>query len=469
MRSLFILLILSLGVQSSFAKKVKLFGQHAAYANTEISILCYDDAFSKTERELAVIYLDNRGEFSVEFEIDETQMVFLPLGVFRGYFFVEADKVYQLSLPPKRDLTPSQMNDPFFEPQDLMLGSRNSGKNELNSLIRQFDYLFDNFINQNFDSIYNKRSRSLGVEFSRQVKSDYAHITHPFFQEYLEYRLGYLAYLAAPEAYVSLENKYFAKRKLALNNPAYTTLFRKIYDNALASAFHRREKSKFNKAFESDNAYGDLNNLMRSYSIYEDKNFRDLLLAKSIFDATENALLTRSKAIGILQKIMQNSQDGRITKLTDNYLVRLSHLMKNSVAPYFEVEDIALSDYRGKYLYVHFCNTTNSIWERDFELIKKLREAFGKEIEFLSVASDADQLRFQNRLKQKDATWPIVHIDHENLILKDYNIKVFPTYILIDPKGKVYQYPARGPLDGIEKSFVKIQRDVQRRNYSQKK
>jgi len=275
--------------------------------------------------------------------------------------------------------------------------------------------------------------------------------------------------LAAPEAYVSLENKYFAKRKLALNNPAYTTLFRKIYDNALASAFHRREKSKFNKAFESDNAYGDLNNLMRSYSIYEDKNFRDLLLAKSIFDATENALLTRSKAIGILQKIMQNSQDGRITKLTDNYLVRLSHLMKNSVAPYFEVEDIALSDYRGKYLYVHFCNTTNSIWERDFELIKKLREAFGKEIEFLSVASDADQLRFQNRLKQKDATWPIVHIDHENLILKDYNIKVFPTYILIDPKGKVYQYPARGPLDGIEKSFVKIQRDVQRRNYSQKK
>ena len=45
MRSLFILLILTLGVQSSFAKNVKLFGKHAAYANTKIEVICYEDAF----------------------------------------------------------------------------------------------------------------------------------------------------------------------------------------------------------------------------------------------------------------------------------------------------------------------------------------------------------------------------------------------------------------------------------------
>ncbi|MCZ4693152.1 TlpA family protein disulfide reductase [Ancylomarina euxinus] len=469
MRSLFLLLILTLGVQSSFAKKVKLFGQHAAYANAQIKVLCYDDAFSKTEKELAILQLDRQGQFSVEFEIAETQMVFLPLGVFRGYFFAETGKEYQLSLPPRRDLSPSQRIDPFFEPQDVLLGFRNTDKDGLNSLIREFDNQFDNFINQNFDDIYNQRSSSVGVGFAKQMKSDYVQVTNTYFQVYLKYRLGFLDYLASPEAYISLESKYFTKQALELNNTAYTTLFNKIYDNSLSSAFHRKEKSKFNKALESSDPYSNLSKVMQSYTVYQDKTFRDLLLAKAVFNGTENAVLSRSKAIEILQKINENSTDSRVSQLIKNYLVNLSHLLKNTDVPNFKLGDIVLEDYKGKYLYLNFCNTTNSVWENDLESLKKLHEAFGKDIEFLSVASDLDTARFTNRLKQKDITWPMVQIDSENSILADFKINVFPTYIIINPEGKVYQYPARGPHDGVEKIFVKIQRNLLRKNYSQKK
>lgn len=466
MRPLFILLILTLGVQSSFAKKVKLFGQHAAYANTQIKVLCYDDAFSKTEKQLAIMQLDKQGRFSVEFDIDETQMVFLPLGVFRGYFFAEGDKEYQLSLPPKRDLSPAQKTDPFFTPQDILLGFRDADKNGLNSLIRQFDNQFDNFVNQNFESIYNKRSSSLGIGFAKEMNSEYAPVKNAYFQTYLKYRLGFLDYLSRPEAYISLENKYFSNQVLELSNTAYTTLFNKVYNNALASAFHRREKSKFAKVLETREPYQELDKLMQNYTIYQDKNFRDVLLAKSVYDGTQNALLSRRKAIGILKKIKQNSQNNEVNRLIKNYLAKLSHLLKNTGAPDFKIGDIALSDYKGKYLYLNFCNTTNSVWERDAKLLMKLHEAFGKDIEFLSLASDVDPIRFRNKLKQSEANWPVVLIDKDNSILKDYKIKVFPTYIIIDPEGKVYQYPARGPHDGVEKVFVKIQRNVLRKNYS---
>lgn len=467
MRSLFVLLILTLGLQSSFAKKVKLFGQHAAYANTHIKVLCYDDAFSKTEKQLAVMQLDKQGEFSVEFDIEETQMVFLPLGIFRGYFFAESGKEYQLSLPPKRDLSPAQKNDPFFEPQDVLLGFRNAPKDDLNNLIRKFDNQFDNFINQNFDGIYNQRASSLGVEFSKQITKAYASIKHPYFQTYLLYRLGYLEYLANTEAYMTLENKYFAKQELLLNNSAYTILFDKIYNNALGDAFHRREKTKFNKALESKDAYQELSKAMKTYSVYQDNSFRDLLLAKSIFEGTENALFTRRKAIAILKQINQNSQDDRVSRLTKNYLSKLSHLLKHTKAPGFKVGDLALENYKGKYLYLNFCNTSNSVWSNDLESLKKLHKAFGKDIEFLSLANDVDPICFKNRLKQSEANWPIVLIDKDNPILKDYKIKVFPTYIIINPEGKVYQYPARGPHDGVEKTFIKTQRDILRKNHSQ--
>lgn len=469
MRSLFILLILNLGIQATFAQKVKLFGQHAAYANTKIKVLCYEDALSKTEKQLALLQLDEQGRFSVELDLVETQMLILPLGVFRGYFYAEAGRQYQLSLPPRYDLSPAQSLDPFFKPQDLFLGMRNADKQGLNAMIAQFDDKLDDFINQNFEDIYNRRSASLGVEFAKRIEDEFGTVKHRFFQVYKEYRLAYLDYLASPEAYISLENRYFANKKLSLNNPAYTVLFTKIYDDFLASGLNRKANSKLERALASKYPYQELTLVMKFYPAYKDKVFRDILLAKSLFDGAEKGVLTKRKAILILKQVQSNTSDARLTNMTGNYLAKLSHLLKNTPAPDFTVQQIALSGYRGKYLYLNFCNTTSSVWESNFEQIKKLKEVFGEQIEFLSLASDIDPLRFRNRLKQKEFTWPIVRIEEDNSILKDYQIKAFPSYVIIDPEGKVYQYPAMGPQDGVEKVFVKIQREQLRKNYSQSK
>jgi len=469
MRSLFILLILTLGVQGSFAKKVKLFGKHTAYANSKIEVLCYEDAFSKTQKQLALMQVDEDGQFSAEFELAETQMLMIPLGVFRGYFYAETGMNYELSLPPRRDLSPAQRLDPFFEPQDLFLGIKNADKMGLNALVNQLDYKLDNFINQNFEGIYKRRSSSLGIGFAEKIEEEFSTVENSFFQVYKTYRLGFLDYLASPEAYISLENKYFTDRDLSLNNPAYTILFSKLYDNFLSSGLHRKANSKLEKALASSDPYQQLTRVLKAYPAYRDTNFRNLILVKSIFEGAEKGAFSKRKAIAILQKVKLNAKDIRIVKLTENIMANLSHLLKNSPAPDFKVNEIALSSYRGKYLYLNFCNTTSSVWESHIEQIKNLKDAFGDQIEFLSLASDTDPIRFKNRLKQKEISWPIVRIEENNSILKDYQIKAFPTYIIINPEGKVYQYPARGPKDGVEKVFVKIQREQLRKTYSQQK
>ncbi len=469
MRSLFILLILSFGMQTSFAAKVKLYGHYAAYANTQIKVFYYNDAFSKMEKQLGIMKVDKKGQFSMEFDIEKTQKVFLSLGVFRAYLFVEEEKSYQLNLPPRRDLSPAQKIDPFFEAQDLMLGLRNADKKGLNNLIRKFDFQFDNFVNQNFDEIYNQGSASFGKSFIEQMQKEYADVSQPYFKVYLEYSLGLIDYLSRPEAYISLENKYFANKPLELNNPAYATLFDKIYDNSLGSAFNRREKSKFSKALASPKPYENLTKAMVEYPIYQDENFKNISLSKAIFDGTIHAILTRRKAIHILQQVEQNSQDLRVDLLCKNYIKKLYHLLKGARAPKFKVGNVKLADYKGKYLYLNFCNTTNAVWKRDIQLLNKLHKAFGKEVAFLSLANDPNLLEEKTKLQKFDVNWPVVQIDENNTVLIDYKIKVFPTYIIIDPEGKVYQYPARGPHDGVENIFVKIQRETIRKNYTQNK
>jgi cytochrome oxidase Cu insertion factor (SCO1/SenC/PrrC family) len=41
-------------------------------------------------------------------------------------------------------------------------------------------------------------------------------------------------------------------------------------------------------------------------------------------------------------------------------------------------------------------------------------------------------------------------------VLKDYDVRTYPLFVLIDKDGKIYKYPSRQPSDGLEADLQKI-------------
>ncbi|MFA9371185.1 MAG: TlpA family protein disulfide reductase [Labilibaculum antarcticum] len=465
MRTLLLLFLSLISISVSLADNVRIYGTNTSYAGSKIEIKYHADVFTYSEKIVAEFEVQADGSFSINFDLNEVTLVFLPLGVYKGYLYLEPGKEYEIKLPPKKDLSPVQKLNPFFEQEELLIGVANADSKDINILIRELDDKIDSFINQNFNKIYRKKENSVGIAFTEELKSGYKDVKDSFFEDYLRYRLGFIEYLAYPSSFVKIEEKYFENQEVKLNNSAYTSLYKKQYGNFLTGYFSQLESSELSNALKSENTYRDIYELMRNYPAYKNTQFRELIIATSVFDAYTRKFYGRNKTIEILSQLKEHSTNQYNHDLCENYIRKITHLQMNYPAPDFSIGEYKLENYKGKYLYLNFCNTESYPCLQDFKEITKLKKQFGEHIEFLSIACDWEVIKYLDFESKKNLDWPIIHIGDQQHLLEEYNVKAFPTYILINPEGKIMKAPAQGPKENIQLEFIKIARDAVRKAY----
>lgn len=466
MRTFLLLFVSLISMSVSLAENVRIYGSNKSYAGTKVEIKYHTDVFTYSEKKISDFEVQADGSFSIDLSVDEVKLVFLPLGIYKGYLYLEPGKEYEIKLPPKKDLSPVQKLNPFFEKEELLIGVANVNQNDLNVLIRKLNDKIDPFINRNFHKIYRRKDNSIGITFSKELKLDYKDVNNNFFQDYLTYRLGFLEYLAYPNSFIKIEKKYFENQEIKLNNSAYTSLYKKLYGNFLTGFFSQKESLELSKALKSENTYRDIYELMRNYPAYKNSQFRELVIATSVFDAFTRKFYGQKKTLEILSQLREHSTYEYNKNLSENYIKKITHLQISYPAPDFSIGKIQLADYKGKYLYLNFCNTESYPCLQDFKEIKKLKHQFGEQIEFLSIACDWDITKFIDFTSKKTLDWPIIHIGNQEHLLNEYNIKAFPTYILINPEGNISKAPAQGPKENIQLEFLKIARDAVRKKHT---
>ena len=461
----FLLIILAFSLQT-MAEKVIISGTTPSYAGTNLKVKFHSESFTYNDQQLAEFKVDANGNFSCEFDLDQTQLVFIPLGIYKGFVYLEPGKEYELKFPPKQELSPAQKLNPFFEADELMLGVANADSEELNLMIRKLDDKMDSFINQNFHKIYRKKEKSIGNDFSKELNNDYKSTENTFFKEYLKYRLGFLEFLAYPNSFLKIEEKYFLDQELQLKNPAYVSLYKKQYGNFLNGYFKQKESANLSAAFKSETTFKALTALMKKYPAYQNSQLRNMIIASSIFDSYTRKFISKGKTLSILKDLKQNTQNSYNKNLSSNYIAKITHLQKNYPAPNFTIGDHSLANYKGKYLYLNFCNTQSYPCVQDFKEIEKLKQQFGQHIEFLSIACNWNENTVLDFLQKNAYSWPIVPIGDQHQLIHQYKVKAFPSYVLIDPSGNIAKAPAAGPKENIRMEFIKIARDAARKSYN---
>ena len=115
-------------------------------------------------------------------------------------------------------------------------------------------------------------------------------------------------------------------------------------------------------------------------------------------------------------------------------------------------EPVSLSDFRGKYVYMDFWGTWCWPCIESIPDSREMQARFkeNKEVVFLNIALEYDEENIQEwkEFLQKNE-FPGIHVVAEkqfrNPQLKPYLIQAAPTYILIDPEGKILQARAERP------------------------
>jgi peroxiredoxin len=443
------------------SQSVKISGNAPSYANTKIDFYSSADLITGTEEMESSVQVGPEGNYTAEIPLSVTTKLFAYVGIYKGYFFAEPGKSYELVLPEKRDKSAEDKLNPYFEPVEIHLGLSNFSKDDLNMLIVMFDDAYYPYYDKHVNDGYSRTDRTQLDADLEQMEVPFRDYTNAFFSEYRRYKYGILRLSASQQRVQSLSDEYFNNHPVLYQNPAFAELFNNVFDKYFIF-FGRSAEGE--QIFEDINQKASLTSLLatlRESGNFNNDTLTELVIMKQLHDEFYGNQFSRTAILKILDSLSLNTQIQEHVKICANISQKITRLQPGFDPPSFELSDtkgrlVKLSDFRGKYVYLNFCTCQSYTCINEFNLLAEMYKRLGDKLIILTIATDPmDEVLLQFLTKNK-YDWEFLLYDKQPEILKDFDIRAFPTYFLIGPDGKLIFSPAPSPAESFESKLFDL-------------
>lgn len=128
----------------------------------------------------------------------------------------------------------------------------------------------------------------------------------------------------------------------------------------------------------------------------------------------------------------------------------------SAVAPNFTLSDVdgnkvSLSDFKGKVVYIDFWATWCGACVEEIPYSKRLNETFkgNPNIVFVNISFDQDINKWKKKVKSKKllGVQLISPEGSSSLVMRDYNVRYIPMFVLIGKDGKIIDAQTKKPSD----------------------
>ncbi|MFC2096312.1 TlpA family protein disulfide reductase [Bacteroidota bacterium] len=450
-----LLLILFVLPLSIYAQSVTLKGNAPEYAGTTFTFLTFAEQVTYTEKELGSCLVQENGDFSCTFETEETLYVFLYLGTYEAFIFIEPNKEYELLLPEVKEKKLSDKLNPYFKPQQYHIGVENSSDTELNFQLAYFDAIYSIMLEDNSLLIVNK-SRELDVDAAIQkVDSLFADIDNRFFEDFKKYKYASFRHVSYQEKMKSISNTYYLNSEILYRNPAYMDLFNQVYDEYF-QYFGRTESGKqIYKDIGKLQSITSLKKTLGQDSILTNDTLKELVILKCLHDEFYNDKFSRSTMLTVLDSLSLQTSVSEHKLIAANIREKVTKLMIGYNPPAFELFDkdsnlVTLDSYISKYVYLGFCTTISYACIKEFGMLQNLYEKHKDQFEIIMICMDENLPQMKRFVEMKNYSFKFLYYGNQSDVFKDYDVRAFPTYYFIDKEGKLAISPAPSPDQNAE-------------------
>jgi peroxiredoxin len=461
MRTLKVFILALLFVFFKSYAQVNLSGNTSTYAGQELVFKVYSDPFTETEIEIGKCKVSDNGDFSVALPIIETTYIFSHLGVFKGYMYVEPGKSYYISFPDRTDKSAAEKLNPFYKETEFQFAIKNLGDKDINFLIMSFNDAYSPYYYKFARNLYSKKSKALIDSTVTNLKKLNTNVVNPFYDSYVEYKIGYLKHLAYQQKSKSVTLEYFQGRQILYSNPAYMELFNQVFGKYFYFIGQTISGKKIFQDINKDKSYYQLNKTLQLDSMLLDYSFRELVILKNIHDEFYSDKFSRSGLSNILDSLEAKTIVKEHKLIADCIKKKISKLMVGHEPPYFELFDkdrklVKLADFKGTYVYLNFCSCTSYGCIKEFDLLKHISDKYKDKLSVVTISTDDDPETMVDFLKKSRLSWTFLHFGNQPEIIQQYDIRAYPTYFLIDPQGKLVMSPAASPGESFEMYLFQV-------------
>ncbi len=470
-----IMVAMSLAAMSQ--TNVQIVGSSANAAGKTIGLYCYEDMLSCREVMLDNVLIDSTGEFRLGCYVNYPRLVFLQVENYSQSFYIEAGRRYEVFLP-EFDWEIDERQNVHLQPVALPVEFIGIAGDELNLQIGRFDAVVDSYIDSNrvwFDKKYKPHKRYFD-SLTAHVASRWGEITGTdeaapatlgrgwqpttFFGRYAEYSLAQMRLAMNGNSRKQLIARYIDDQPVRYYDEPYMQLFFALYDGTISLGTKRVPQWRLAAWVKS----GDYDRYMDSIGLdplLKNEQVRELAVLEALRESYYDRNYDRAGVRSMVAKLGQSSRFAEHRKLAEHLLAEMDRHEQGSEVPQFTLPDVdhnmvSLDSLKGKWVYISFVRVNDPNCLKEIETMAHFRDSVyskNPDVVFVSVSCDREFQKMYHFLKNNRRgpryNWTWLHFDGNYRLLEHYGVVSYPTFLLINPEGKLHYTVTPPPASGI--------------------
>jgi thiol-disulfide isomerase/thioredoxin len=437
-------------------KPVVIEGQASFAKGNQLRFYFYNDLLLKEKVLCSTTNVNKEGHFRVEIPTNETVLLTIAYNTTYGYIFIEPEKRYQIALSTDEERLKridAEILGGVIQTQIIPVDTA-----ELNYKINLFDKYFSHFLYQYTSSIYQGIQEhtydSLIGMLTKKFPVDYQAID--YYSVYVKYSIASIDLLYYHKNKDKLYRKYLDSRYIFYNNIAYMDFFDNFFEGYLYTGTQKIPHQILYENINMNQNYYKLLDEMGKEPVLVDERIREMVFIKGLGELYElDGEFSQNNILYLLSQMNKVSKFEEHRTMSNNLIKYLTRLRPETNAPDFVLKDVynssvRLSDFKGRYLYLHFFSTYCEDCIREMLILKSVYEKYKDSLQIVSIMVDFEQANLYHFVNShKDFNWTFLHFGGNYSFIDAYSVYGLPLGVLIDSQGKIVSYPAKPPNQGL--------------------
>ena len=427
----------------------------------KIQVRIYADQFSHLKKTIAETTTDEDGNFSLSLDYPKTNYAFLSVELLEGEFYLVPNSGFTFNVFPD-----TAHKGSVYDQLPLQFDI-NADDGGLNDSLASFNVLYNNFVMNHFNDIYRSRDLSIINQLRKSVEDKFGGYNNSYFNTYVKYALAQLEWVSKKKSTKAIVAEYFARKPIFYNNIQYTDFFKEIFKEYFVSSFYASDfDSLVNAVYQGSFKRMD-NILSRDTLLGADRELRELVLMQALSRFYHNPDFSDKGIIQILEQMKSSSKIPLHREIAGNFIAKLTHLERGTPAPDFNLpvssgKSYSPNDFKGAVTIFDFMKSDCKVCLSHLDFLKDMASRMGNKIRIVILAYGDHPEKIAFLLKQRDLDWTVLYVGKRIDVLQAYGVKIFPTYIILNPDATIGLAPASMADENLENEVKRALNDAKK-------
>lgn len=434
------------------AGKTVITGSFPGAEGREIRLMFIGDNLTFRWEEKYSTIIDSTANFSFSFSPEGPVNIALRIDHSNSSFYVEPGMEYNIVFDPFDFNAPQRQNVYWLQEDFKFTVTATNGTDLLNPGIGLLKELTDDFLESRSKLIRVSHNAALKA-FHLKTDSAFADVNHPFFSRYYEYYFASLYHTLGVKRPMQIFDDYFRGKPVEYDNSNYMYLLYRVFFSYIQGGNSEVTMFDLKEGVNVKKSYKFLHEVLGRDTAFEDLQLRELILIMELSKLYGNRDFPRENVTEILLQLKEYSTSEVHKKIATNIIRDNTSLQVGYPAPFPDFENLTGNNnnpdsHDGKFIVLMFITTWCQSCIGDLGPFSAMAAEFAEDVHFAAVIVDRDAEKGRSFVSANNMAIDLFYFEHDYRLLEKFRVTEVPSYMVIDPEGKLAAFPFPSPGAG---------------------